>query len=50
MALEATSMPSRAERIHLIASLGHAMSRSQLLRRHHVLQLFKDCGGPGTST
>jgi hypothetical protein len=50
IALEATSTPSRAERIHLIASLDRAMSRSQLLRRYHILQLFKDCGGPGTST
>ncbi|KAI5363468.1 hypothetical protein J4E82_011568 [Alternaria postmessia] len=24
------------------------MSRSQLIRRYHVLQLFKDCGGPDT--
>jgi hypothetical protein len=48
--LEAMCMVSRAERIHVIASLGHTMSRSQLLRRYHVLQLFKDCGGPNTST
>lgn len=41
---------SRAERVHLIASLGYAMSRSQLLRRHHVLQLFKECGRLDTST
>lgn len=47
---EAMCMVSRAERIRVIASLGHTMSRSQLLRRYHVLQLFKDCGGPGTST
>jgi hypothetical protein len=50
MALQATSTPSKAERVQLIASLDHAMSRFQLLRRYHVLQLFKDCGGPGTST
>jgi hypothetical protein len=50
MTLETTSTLSRAERIHLIAILGHSMSRSQLLRRYHVLQLFKECGGPGTST
>ncbi|CAN9259486.1 unnamed protein product [Alternaria alternata] len=43
-------MVSRAERIRLIVGLGHTMSRSQLLRRHHVLQLFKDCGGPNTSS
>jgi hypothetical protein len=50
MASEAMGMVSRAERIRVIASLGHTMSRSQLLRRYHVLQLFKDCGGPNTST
>ena len=50
MTLEATGSLSRAKRIHLIASLGHNMSRFQLLRRHHILQLFKDCGGPGTLT
>ncbi|OWY53982.1 hypothetical protein AALT_g11689 [Alternaria alternata] len=47
---EAMCMVSRAERIRVIASLGHTMSRSQLLRRYHILQLFKDCGGPNTST
>jgi hypothetical protein len=50
MTLEATGSLSRAKRIHLIASLGHNMSRFQLLRRHHILQLFKDCGGPGALT
>jgi hypothetical protein len=50
MTLDATGTLSRAERVHLIASLDHAMSHFQLLRRYHVLQLFKDCGGPGTST
>ncbi|KAB2100012.1 hypothetical protein AG0111_0g11780 [Alternaria gaisen] len=48
MASEAMGMVSRAERIRLIVSLGHTMSRSQLIRRYHVLQLFKDCGGPDT--
>lgn len=48
--LEATGTLSRVERIHLIASLGHNSSRSQLLRRHHILQLFKECGGPSTMT
>ncbi|CAN9431027.1 unnamed protein product [Alternaria alternata] len=49
MASEAMGMVSRAQRIRLIVSLGHTVSRSQLLRRHHVLQLFKDCGGPDAS-
>jgi hypothetical protein len=50
MALGPKRTLSRAERVHLIASLGHSMSRSQLLRRHHVLQLFKECGRLGAST
>jgi hypothetical protein len=41
---------SRVERVHLIAGLGYAMSRSQLLRRHHVVQLFKECGRLDAST
>jgi len=50
MAPETMNTFSRAERISLIASLSHTMSLCQLRRRYHVLQLFKDCGGPSTST
>lgn len=50
MALGPAHTLTRAERVHLIATLGHSMSRSQLLRRHHVLQLFKECGRPDAST
>lgn len=47
---EPTGTLSGAERIRLIASLGHNLSRFQLLRRHHTLQLFKECGGPDALT
>jgi hypothetical protein len=47
---EATRALSRMERIHLIANLSHTMSHSQMLRRFHILQLFKDCGGPSTAS
>lgn len=50
MALRPRHTLTRAERVHLIATLGHSMSRSQLLRRHHILQLFKECGRPDAST
>jgi hypothetical protein len=49
MSLETTTRVtlSKAERFHLIVSLGHAMSHFQLLRRYHILELFRDCGGSG---
>ncbi|KAH7081106.1 hypothetical protein BKA63DRAFT_540324 [Paraphoma chrysanthemicola] len=49
MALAPRSTPSRAERVHLIASLGHSMSHCQFIRRHNILQLFKECGRANTS-
>jgi hypothetical protein len=47
--LETTSTLSTAERLRLIATLGHTISYAQLLRRYHILGLFKDCGGLETS-
>jgi hypothetical protein len=47
--LETTNTLSTPERLRLIASLGHKISYSQLLRRYHILGLFKDCGGLQTS-
>ncbi|RAQ98840.1 hypothetical protein DDE82_008855 [Stemphylium lycopersici] len=39
---------SKAERFSLIQRLNKHIAYAQLLRRYHVLELFKDCGGPGT--
>lgn len=49
-ALKTSSTLLRTERFRLIASLGHTMSHTQLLRRYHIHELFKDCGGAGAST
>lgn len=50
MALETTDPLSRAQRFRLIDTLGHTMSRYQLLRRYHILELLKDCNGPEATT
>jgi hypothetical protein len=44
-----TGAISRAERVRLIDDLDHTKSYFQLLQRHHILELFKDCSNPGTS-
>lgn len=47
---EITSTVSRAERVRLIEKLDRTKSYFQLLQRHHVLELFKDCSDSETST
>jgi hypothetical protein len=39
---------SRAARFNLIRTLDKHITYFQLLRRYHILELFKDCGGPVT--
>jgi hypothetical protein len=50
MTLSVTAKLSRMERFHLIDTLAQTVSRCQLLRRHHILELFKDCDGAGQCT
>lgn len=42
------STPSRRDRFDVIEGLERVISCSQLLRRHHILEFYKDCGGPAT--
>ncbi|EUC27042.1 hypothetical protein COCCADRAFT_10245 [Bipolaris zeicola 26-R-13] len=47
---ETTMTVSRAERVRLIDNLDHTTSYFKLLQRHHIVELFEDCSGPGIST
>lgn len=46
MAREITGALSTADRSQLITDLDKALSLWQLLRRYHILELFKQCKGP----
>jgi hypothetical protein len=48
MPLQSGSRLSKAERVTLIQKLDQSMIHLQLLRRHHVLELFRESGGPET--
>lgn len=50
MARETSGALSRADRFQLIADLDKALSLYQLLRRYHILTLFKECKGPEAFT
>ena len=48
MPLHSRARLSKAERVNLIRKLDKSMIYFQLLRRHHVLELFRESGGPET--
>jgi hypothetical protein len=48
MPLQSGARLSKAERVTLIQKLDQSITHLQLLRRHHVLELFRESGGPET--
>lgn len=45
-----TTAISKMERLDLIISLDRGITTSQLYRRYHILQLYRDCGGAAAPT
>lgn len=45
-----TTTISKMERLNLIVSLDRGITTSQLHRRYHILELYRDCGGAAAST